>query len=318
MMSSYFPFIEPYDRGYLPVSSIHTLYYEQSGNPDGCPIVFLHGGPGSGVDPNHRRYFDPQFYRIILFDQRGAGQSTPHASIEENRTFDLVEDMEKLRVHLNIPKWALFGGSWGSLLALVYAVIHRKRVACMILRGLFLGLESDLNWFFRDGAPHIFPEEFENLSRFTLPGLSLIPSIYHHLVHGDPTLASSAVSAWCRYEVRALKLQFDEEFLARAQDHQKSIAIARIETHYFAHGCFLPSPDWLIQQLPSIQDLPMTLVHGRYDMVCPVANSWRLHRLLPSSRLMIAELAGHAGSEPGNLALLIDATEYYKQPSLFL
>lgn len=313
----FYPQIEPFDSGYLKVSPIHELYYEQSGNPMGKPVVFLHGGPGSGVDENHRRYFDPDFYRIILFDQRGAGKSLPSACIVENTTFDLVEDMEKLRRHLNIEKWGIFGGSWGSLLGLAYAIHHFDKVAFLILRGIFLSSKEDLNWFFHTGAPNIFPEEYEKLLKLVKPNHSVIDSYYELLNQQDEKGALEAAISWSHYEIRALKLQFDEEFFSRAHDPKKSLSIAKIETHYFKNLCFLPNPDWLLESVKVLKNIPITIVHGRYDMVCPVKNAFLLKKYLPHAELKIAELAGHAGSEVGNLTLLIQALNSYRTPHLF-
>ena len=304
--------ISPYDENFLSVSNIHTIYYEQSGNPEGLPIVFLHGGPGSGTDPNHRRYFDPKFYRIILLDQRGCGKSTPHACIEENTTFDLIEDLDKLRRYLKIEKWVVFGGSWGSLLAMSYAVIYPKTVIGIILRGIFFCSSEEMEWFYYTGAPKVFPESYEQLLSLLEEDEDILKG-YHRLINSeDQTVALKASKAWSGYEARALKLKYDPEFSQRVHDPKKSLAIAKIETHYFFNKGFFPDSNWLFDRLNILNSLPIYIVHGRYDMVCPVKNAFTLKKHCPHVILSIIEDAGHAGSEPGILEELIKITNITK------
>ncbi|NBO24312.1 MAG: prolyl aminopeptidase [Chlamydiae bacterium] len=308
--------IEPYRKGFLKVSQLHNLYYEESGNPEGIPILFLHGGPGSGTDANHRRYFDPQFYRIILFDQRGCGKSTPHAELKENTTFDLCEDIEKIKSHLNISKWVIFGGSWGSLLAICYSIMHKNSVHGLILRGIFLSSDEDLDWFYYSGAPKIFPEAYEHLVALVPPGQKILPA-YHQLLNDpDKEVQLQAAKAWSSYEARALKLKFDQSFMHRIFDPHKSLAISKIETHYFIHHCFLPSKTWIFDHLKDLSDLPIKIIHGRYDMVCPVKNALILKEYCPQAEVVIVEDAGHSGSEMGILDELVKATNEFK--SLFI
>lgn len=308
-----YPEINPYRQGFLSVSPLHRLYFEESGNPIGQPVVFLHGGPGSGTDGNHRRYFDPQHYRIILFDQRGAGKSVPHASLEENDTFELVKDLEKLKAHLQIDQWIVFGGSWGSLLGMVYALMHPESIKGLILRGIFLCSEEDLNWFYNYGAPQILPDAYEQLLSLVNPNEGIFPS-YHKLLNDtDPQIALNAAKIWSSYEAKALKIKFDQEFLERIFDPKKSLSIARIECHYFLNRGFLPSTDWLVSQLNKLNSIPMKIIHGRYDIICPVKNAWLLKKACPNAQLVIVEGAGHAGSEPGIAEALILATNEFKK-----
>jgi proline iminopeptidase len=306
-----YPEIEPYQIGHLQVSTIHQIYFEESGNPKGQPILFLHGGPGSGTDSNHRRYFDLSHYRIILFDQRGCGKSTPHACIEENTTFDLVDDIEKLRQHLKIDSWIIFGGSWGSLLGLTYAILHPKKTSALILRGIFLCTDDDLNWFFYDGAPKVFPEFYAKLIEVVPQKESILACYQKLLNHPDESICLDAATRWNGYEGRALKMQYDEEFFKRIYDPKISLPIARIECHYFINEGFFKQKDWLLSRLHTLNSIPMKIIHGRYDMVCPIQNAFILKNACPNAELFIVEDAGHASSEPGILKALIESTNSF-------
>lgn len=314
-LRTYYPAIEPYKTGMLPVDATHTIYWEESGNPEGQPILYLHGGPGGSAEPKHRRFFDPTYYRIILMDQRGCGKSLPLGSLDNNTTWDLVADLEKLRQHLHIQQWILFGGSWGSTLALCYAIKHAEYVQSLILRGIFLCRPEELHWFYNSGARWIYPDAWE---QFIAPipvedRMDLLGGYYEILT--KPTFAqrARAVQAWVSWELNALKLQADQQLIANYQVDELGDALARIECHYFVHEAFLETPNWIIENADAIAHIPTTLVHGRYDMVCPVANAWDLHKALPNSTLEIIPDAGHSASETGTLDALIRATDAMKK-----
>lgn len=308
---SFFPPLEPYERGMLAVSDLHNLYYEQSGNPHGRPVVFLHGGPGGGTDPKQRRFFDPSVYRIILFDQRGCGRSTPHACLEENTTWHLVADLEQLREHLGIETWQVFGGSWGSTLALAYAQTHPDRVTEMILRGIFLLRPQELHWFYQDGANAIFPEAWEHYIA-PIPSTEhddLLGAYHRRLTGSDPLEALVAARAWTRWETSASFLLPNADYLEAASADRFATAFARIETHYFVNGGFFEVEDQLLRDVDRIRHIPTTIVQGRYDVVCPPVSAWDLHRAWPESNLVIVPDAGHSAYEPGILDQLVLATE---------
>jgi proline iminopeptidase len=309
-----FPEIEPYRTGYLRVSPLHELYWEESGNPSGRPVVFLHGGPGAGVNPKHRRYFDPAFYRAILFDQRGAGRSRPHASLEDNTTWALVEDMERLRVQAGVERWLVFGGSWGSTLALAYAASHPDRVLGLILRGIFLGRPSEIRWLFQEGASEIFPDNWEHfLEPIPAAERGDLVSAYHRRLTGDdPAERMRAAKAWSRWEASLVKLLPDPEWLEECDDEGMALALARLEAHYMMHRAFLPGGDWLLERASAYAHLPCRIVHGRYDMICPPRAAWDLHRALPRSEIRFVPDAGHSASEPGMTHELVQATEDFK------
>ncbi len=310
-MKILYPPIEPYDRGRLRVSPIHELYYEQCGNPNGKPVVFLHGGPGGGVSADYRRYFDPAVYRIVLFDQRGSGQSTPHASIEENTTWDLVADIERLREHFGIPKWQVFGGSWGSTLALAYAETHPDRVSELVLRGIFLCRPKEIAWFYQEGASAIFPDVWEEY-------LNVIPaaergdmvSAYHRRLTGDDeAVRLQAARAWSIWEGSTSKLFFDPAMIEKFADPEFALAFARIECHYFMNNAFFSTDNYLIENVGNIRTIPSIIVQGRYDVVCPIMSAWDLHRAWPEAQLKIIPDAGHSISEPGIIDALVSATD---------
>jgi proline iminopeptidase len=306
--------IEPYDQGTLQVSPLHTLYYEQSGNPDGTPVVFLHGGPGAGTAPDHRRYFDPEAYRIVLFDQRGAGRSTPHASLEENTTWHLVSDIERLREHLGIDRWLVFGGSWGSTLGLAYAETHQDRVRALVLRGIFLCRPREIRWFYQSGADAIFPDMFEKYASVIAPEErgDMVSAFYRQLTSEDEEVRLAAAKAWSTWEGSTLKLIVDPETIAHFEDPHMALSLARIECHYFMNNCFFETDNWLLENVGRIQNVPATIVHGRYDVVCPVMSAWDLHKAWPEADLVIVPDAGHAVSEPGIVDALVTATDGYR------
>jgi proline iminopeptidase len=313
-MRTKYPLIEPNESGYLPVSSHHLVYWEESGNPRGRPILFLHGGPGSGTEPSHRSFFDPEAYRIILFDQRGCGKSRPHAELQENTTWDLISDIEKIREHLGISSWIVFGGSWGSTLALVYAQTHPQHVKGLILRGIFLGRAKELQWFYQTGTNFLFPDEWE---KFIQPipvseRENFIQAYYKRLASPDSQIRMLAARAWSGYEAATLRLKFDEELFRSSTEDARAEAIARIECHYFINRCFLKTDNWLIEHLASIRKIPAILVHGRYDVICPLQTAWELHQSWPESRLEIIPDAGHSASEPGITDALIRATDSFR------
>ncbi|XP_049381000.1 proline iminopeptidase isoform X1 [Solanum stenotomum] len=309
-----YPSIEPYCTGFLKVSDLHTIYWEQSGNPNGCPAVFFHGGPGGGTSPNNRRFFDPVFYRIILFDQRGAGKSKPHACLEENTTWDLVGDIEKLREHLKIPEWQVFGGSWGSTLALAYSISHPEKVTGIILRGIFLLRKKEIDWFYEGGAAAIYPDVWE-------PFRDLIPEeerkcfvkAYHKRLNSD-TLETqyAAARAWTKWEMMTSHLLPNEENIKRGDDDDFSLAFARIENHYFINKGFFSSDSFLLDNVEKIKHIKTIIVQGRYDVCCPMMSAWDLHKAWPEAEFIVVPGAGHSANEPGIAAELVAANEKLK------
>jgi len=313
-MYTMFPEIEPYQSFRLRVSDLHELYVEQCGNPEGQPVVFLHGGPGAGLSKNHRRFFDPKHYRIILFDQRGAGKSTPFASLEQNTTWDLVDDIEKIRKHLGIKRWMVFGGSWGSTLALAYAQTYPENVTGLILRGIFLCRKEELDFFYQKGCNLLFPDFFEEYVR-PIPmeeRQDLIRSFYKRLTNPDPLIQLEAAKAWSVWEGSTLKLIPDEAMISQFGSDNMATSLARIECHYFVNNGFFPEDNHLINNVQKIQNIPGVIVHGRYDVVCPFKNAWDLHKAWPAARFVPVANAGHAVDEPGILHALITATEDFK------
>lgn len=315
---SFFPALEAYHTGFLPVSDVHTLYYEESGNPNGIPVVFIHGGPGGGVLPQHRRFFDPEAYRIILFDQRGAGQSTPHACLEDNTTQHLVADMEQLRQHLGIDQWLLFGGSWGSTLALAYALDFPERVSGLILRGIFMGRPWEIEWLYQQGASRIFPDTYAPYRDFIPPEEQhdLVTAYYHRLTGDDKAQQIEAAKRWSVWEASISKLIPDAEIVEEFEDPHFALAFARIECHYFYHKTFFETDNALLDRARAMQQtfatIPTWIVHGRYDVVCAAQNAWELAEAWPHAELTLVPDAGHGGSEPGTLDTLIRATERFK------
>ncbi len=310
-----FPPIRPYDTGHLDVGCGHEIYYEQSGNPNGKPVVFLHGGPGGGTEPKHRQFFDPARYRIVLFDQRGCGRSRPFASLDHNTTWDLVEDIERLRIHLGIDRWQVFGGSWGSTLAVAYGSRHPDRVTEFVLRGIFMFLPDEVDWFYRSGTSQIFPDAYEAFLAHLDPHERADPiaAYYRRLTSDDPDVRARAAEAWSRWECSVATLLPDPNLVACCEDPAFSLAFARIESHYFVHHGFLERPTQLLDAARDLARIPCTIVHGRYDVICPVRNAFRLARAWPGARLVIVDDAGHSASEPGIASALVEATCAYAE-----
>jgi proline iminopeptidase len=309
-----YPPIEPYRTGRLKVSPVHELYFEESGNPKGKPVVFVHGGPGAGTDGKQRRFFDPDAYRIVLFDQRGAGKSTPHASLEDNTTWHLVQDMEQLREHLGIDKWQVFGGSWGSTLALAYAQKHPERVTELVLRGIFLLRKQEIDWFYQRGADALFPDAWE-------PYVAAIPpeerhdfvrAYYKRLTSEDAEVRKAAAKAWSIWEGCTSYLFVNPDTIARYGADEFADAFARIECHYFIHRGFMRTDAQLLEDVPRIRHIPAVIVQGRYDVVCPMESAWALHRAWPEADFRIIPDAGHSAYEPGNTSALIEATDRFR------
>jgi proline iminopeptidase len=314
MQYSKFPPIEANKTGRLKVSSRHELYYEESGNREGTPILYVHGGPGGGTDPEDRCYFDPQHYRIVLFDQRGCGKSTPHADLQENTTWDLISDIEKLRETLSIKKWIVFGGSWGSTLSLLYAETHPEAVLGLILRGIFLCRKKEIDWFYQKGTSFLFPEIWAEYLQ-PIPESErgdMVTAYYKRLTSPDRATRLNAARAWSIWEGSTSKLIPDPQFLQRYGESEFAEAFARIECHYFINRIWLRSDNQILEDIHKIRHIPCEIVHGRYDVVCPVENAWDLHQNWPESNLHIVPNAGHSAKEPGNQVKLIEATEKFK------
>jgi len=291
----------------------HTLYYEECGNSEGKPVIVIHGGPGSGCVPAYRRFFDPKKYRIILFDQRGAGKSTPLACLIDNTTWHLVEDIEKLRKHLEIEKWVVFGGSWGSTLSLAYAETHPTRVKALVLRGIFTLRRKELLWFYQDGASFLFPDAWDNFIK-PIPEAErydLMSAYYRFLTGDNEEKKMECARAWSTWEMFTSKLFVTKEMLKRAENDDFAVSFARIECHYFVHGGFFKQDGQLLQNANILKDIPGTIVQGRYDVVCPATTAWELHKQVPRFDMHIVQDAGHSCTEPGTLDLLIRATEKY-------
>jgi proline iminopeptidase len=306
-----YPPIEPFDEGFLKVSDLHTVHYEQVGNPKGKKALFLHGGPGGGLDPDYRRYFDPARWHVVLFDQRGSGKSTPNAELRENTTWDLVRDAERIRERLGIEKWMVFGGSWGSTLALAYAETHPERVSELVLRGIFLLRRKELLWFYQEGASWLFPDAWDEYLK-PIPEVErgdLMSAYYRRLTSDDPAVRGAAARAWSVWEGTTSRLHVDPEYVARYGGDQFADAFARIEAHYFVHGAWLRSDTQLLDDAPKIAHIPGVIVQGRYDVVCPAASAWALHKRWPQSKLVIVPDAGHSIKEPGILSALVQATD---------
>jgi len=307
--------IEPFDTGRLKVSPIHELYYEQCGNPQGKPAVFLHGGPGGGISSDYRRYFDPEIYRVVLFDQRGSGKSTPHASLEDNTTWHLVADIERLREHLGIKTWQVFGGSWGSTLALAYAETHPDRVHQLVLRGIFLCRQKEIRWFYQEGASAIFPDVWEEYLK-VIPEAEradMVSAYYRRLTSEEEAVRLEAARAWSIWEGSTSKLLFDPSMIEKFADPEFALAFARIECHYFMNNAFFSTDNYLIENVGRIRSIPGVIVQGRYDVVCPTTSAWDLHRAWPEAQLHIIPDAGHSISEPGIVDALVTATDDFGQ-----
>jgi proline iminopeptidase len=306
-----YPAIEPSHSGFLTVSAIHQVYWEECGNPEGIPVVFVHGGPGAGCDAVHRRFFDPDKYRIILFDQRGCGRSKPHAELRENTTWNLVSDMEVLRAFLKVKAWVVFGGSWGSTLALAYAEAHPKRTRALVLRGIFMLRHKELQWFYQDGASYLYPDYWENYLA-PIPGEErgdLIAAYYRRLTSEDPAVRLQAAKAWSVWEGLTSKLLPSEDMVDHYASDDFALAFARIECHYFMHRGFFERDDQLLADVGRIRHIPAVIVQGRYDTVCPMTSAWDLHRAWPEAELVVVPDAGHSAFEDGILVELVRATD---------
>ena len=312
-MRTLYPDLEPYDTGMLAVDARHALYYEQCGNPQGKPVVLLHGGPGAGCSAKMRRFHDPAKYRIVLFDQRGSGRSTPHADLVDNTTWDLVADIERLRAMLGIERWQVFGGSWGSTLALAYAQTHPARVTELVLRGIFMLRRWELEWFYQEGASRLLPDAWEPYLQ-AIPEAErgdLIAAYHRRLTSPDEATRLAAARAWSVWEGATSFLRVDPAFVIGHEDAAFALAFARIENHYFVNNGFFETQDQLLRDAPRIADIPGVIVHGRYDVVCPIQSAWELHKAWPKAELMISPTSGHSAFEPENVDALVRATDSF-------
>jgi proline iminopeptidase len=309
-MISLYPDIQPYKVHQIKVDELHVLYVEESGNPDGIPVLFVHGGPGAGCEAYHRCFFDPDLYRIILFDQRGSGRSTPHAELEGNTTQNLVADMETIREELSINRWVLFGGSWGSTLSLVYAQTHVDRVMGLILRGIFLCRKKEIDWFYQEGADRIFPDYWQD---FIAPIAEaerddLLSAYYQRLTSENEIARMQAAKAWSIWEGRTATLKPNKNVIEHFASAHTALSLARIECHYFTNNTFLEE-NQILNNAKILQNIPGTIVQGRYDLICPLQSAWDLHQAWPKSELKIIADAGHSATEPGTINALVYATD---------
>ena len=314
-MPALYPSVEPFNTFRLQVSPLHSIYVEESGNPRGQPVIFFHGGPGGGTDPAHRRYFDPAHYRIVLFDQRGCGQSTPHAELRDNTTWHLVDDAEKIREHLQIDRWHVFGGSWGSTLSLAYAVTHPTRVRSLTLRGIFLIRRAEIQFFYQEGTSWIFPDYFaEYLKPIPVEERDdLVTAYYKRLTSGVDAVEAECARAWSVWEGSTSKLFPDEGLIHRTAGDLFARQLARIECHYFVNNGFFAYDGWLLDAAKQkLQGIPMTIVQGRYDVVCPAKSAWDLKQAVPSANLVIVKDAGHSAGEIGIVDALVTATDGFR------
>ena len=311
-MQTLYPEIKPYARHELAVTEPHVLYVDESGYADGLPVVFIHGGPGAGCDAMSRRFFNPNLYRIITFDQRGCGRSTPHASLDNNTTWDLVADLERIREHLGIDKWVLFGGSWGSTLALAYAITHPERVEALVLRGIFLLTKKELHWFYQDGASMIFPDAWES---FVAPipeaeRHDLMGAYYKRLIGDDVAERERCAIAWSSWEGETVSVEGPDARPEKFAEPEFAVAFARIENWFFTNGGFFEEDGWLLKQVDRIRHIPCWIAQGRFDVVTPMSGAWALHRAWPEAKLDVVGDAGHASSEPGIVDSLVRATDW--------
>ena len=311
-MKDLYPSIEPYNTRRLSVDNRHQLYVEEVGNPAGIPALFLHGGPGAGCEPYHRRFFNPDLYRVVLFDQRGCGRSIPHASVVGNTTWDLVADIERIREELGIERWLLFGGSWGSTLSLAYAQTHPQRVAAMVLRGIFLCRNKEIEWFYQSGASQVFPDYWED---FLAPipeheQDNLLHAYHRRLVGDDEITRMAAAKSWSVWEGRTASLHPNQAVVGFFSDPHTALSLARIEAHYFVNHAFL-RPNQLLKDAVQLEGIPGVIVQGRYDIICPMDSAWQLSRAWPGSELVIVPDAGHSAAEPGIRSALIEAADRF-------
>tara|TARA_B100000965_G_scaffold225414_1_gene188668 strand:+ start:28 stop:972 length:945 start_codon:yes stop_codon:yes gene_type:complete len=297
----------------LKVSELHSIFVEESGNQNGKPVIFLHGGPGGGISSTYRQYFNPEKWRIIMFDQRGCGKSTPFAELDENTTWDLVNDIEKIRNHLNIDQWVVFGGSWGSTLSLAYSQKHPSACKGLILRGIFLVRKKEIDWFYQYGASNVFPDRWESfLAPIPESKRNNLLSAYYEILTGDDQEKKiEAAKAWSTWEGSSVRLILDDEFISDFGDAKFAEAFARIECHYFMNNCWLPTENYLIENVNKIRHIPAVIVHGRYDIICPVVQAWDLHKAWPEADLHIIPDAGHSIYEEGIKNKLLEYTEKF-------
>lgn len=315
-MRTLYPEIKPYKTHQVEVAAPHVLYVEESGNPDGIAVCFVHGGPGAGCENYHRRFFDPNVYRIILFDQRGAGRSTPHAELEGNTTQDLVADMESIREKLGINRWILFGGSWGSTLSLVYAETHVDRVMALIVRGIFLCREKEINWFYQHGADRIFPDYWQDFIAPIPEGErnNLLAAYSQRLTGKNEIAQMQAAKAWSIWEGRTATLSQNKNVIDHFGNPHTALSLARIENHYFMNNSFLED-NQILNNADKLLNIPGVIVQGRYDLICPMESAWELHQAWPKAELKIITDAGHSATEPGTIDALVTATD--KMAALF-
>lgn len=314
-MRSLYPPIEPFNSGMLKVSDLHEIYFEEAGNPQGKPIVFLHGGPGGGIDAAYRQYFDPKKYRIVLFDQRGCGKSKPHSELKDNTTWDLVADIEKIREHLKIKKWVVFGGSWGSTLSLAYAQTHPDRCVGLILRGIFLLRQREIDWFYQEGASWIYPDAWEGYVK-PIPESErgdLVKAYHKRLTSPDKAVREEASKAWSVWEASTSKLIQSPEAIKKYGGGTFADAFARIECHYFTNKGFMREDGQLLKDAHKLKNIPTAIVHGRYDVICPLENAWLLKKAMPHAELHIIADAGHSVSEQGIASKLIEMTDKFAE-----
>jgi proline iminopeptidase len=312
-MRELYPPRQPYNEGKLKVSDLHTIHFEESGNPEGKPIVLLHGGPGGGCPPFYRQYFDPEKWRLVMFDQRGCGQSKPHAELQENTTWDLVNDIEKLREYLNIHQWVVFGGSWGSTLSLAYSQTHPDRCKGLILRGIFMLRQKEIRWFYQEEASYIFPDAWEEYVK-PIPineRDDLLTAYYQRLTSPDAQIRLEAARAWSIWEASTSRLFPDLDLKQRFGIDAFAEAFARIECHYFINKGFIDPEDKLLLNIDRIRKIPAVIVQGRYDIVCPMMSAWELHRAWPEAEFIVVADAGHSMSEPGIRTCLMEATDKF-------
>jgi len=311
-MRTLYPAIEPYVRHTLEVDPPHKIHVQECGNPRGIPVLFVHGGPGGGCEPYHRQYFDPQRYRIILFDQRGCGRSAPHAELQANTTQALLSDMERIREHLGVERWLLFGGSWGSTLSLIYSETYPDRALGLVLRGIFLCRHEDIHWFYQNGASKLFPDYWRDFIAPVTPARrdDMVGAYYELLTGDDEVNRLAAARAWSVWEGRTSTLRSNPALVEHFGNAHFALGMARIECHYFANNCFI-EPNQILNQAARLQHIPGVIVQGRYDVVCPMEQAYALHQAWPQSRIEIIDAAGHSAAEPGIADALVRATDAF-------
>lgn len=309
-MQILFPELKPYKRHQLKVSALHELYVDEAGNPDGIPVLFVHGGPGGACDASSRRFYDPTVYRIVTFDQRGCGRSTPHGELDQNTTQDLIADIETIREYLGVDAWVLFGGSWGATLSLLYAQAHPARVRALILRGIFLCRQCDIDWLYKDGANRVFPDYWEEFVGHIPESErdNILQAYYSRLTGEDELARMAAAKHWSAWEGNCSKLRPSPDALAKFTKPHNALALSRIELHYFMNKGFIDE-NHILNNMHLIKDIPGLIIHGRYDMVCPLNNALALHQQWPAAELHIVRDSGHSASEPGTIDALVRATQ---------